>query len=63
MIKFFNFCEMRNNKANCASMGLLIAKRIISARRGRMWVESGGEGQGCTFVLLSNRVANNQAMK
>ena len=61
--KIFNFCEMRNNKANCASMGLLIAKRIIELHGGRMWVESGGEGQGCTFCFTVQPRSHNQAMK
>lgn len=53
--KIFNFCEMRNDKSNCSSMSLAIAKRIIELHGGRIWVESGGGGQGCTFYFTVKR--------
>ncbi len=49
--KIFNFGEMRNNKTNAASMGMATAKRIIELNGGRIWVESGGKGQGCAFCF------------
>ena len=59
----FNFCEMRNDKTGCSSMGLAIAKRIIELHGGRIWVESGGKGQGCTFCFTVQPHSNRQVMK
>jgi len=61
--KIFNFCEMRNDKTNTASMGLATVRRIIELHGGRVWVESEGEGQGCAFCFTVQQRSHNQTMK
>jgi len=38
-----------SSKESGLGIGLYLSRRIIEAHQGSIWVESGGEGKGCTF--------------
>lgn len=51
---FGQFKRAKNaNKANVigTGLGLYIAKEIVKAHKGNIWVESEGEGKGSTFIV------------
>ncbi|MBI2475806.1 MAG: hypothetical protein HYV67_01010 [Candidatus Taylorbacteria bacterium] len=47
-----NSCEL-DNRLNIlgTGLGLYVAKEMIKAHGGRVWVESFGEGKGSTFFV------------
>ncbi|MCX8061728.1 MAG: ATP-binding protein, partial [Anaerolineales bacterium] len=47
--KVFGLFEKLDPRAEGYGVGLALVKRIIEVHRGRVWVESEGEGKGCTF--------------
>ncbi len=47
--KVFGLFEKLDPRAQGYGVGLALVKRIIEVHGGRVWVESQGEGEGCTF--------------
>lgn len=49
--EFFQVEDHMTRRHNGMGLGLAIAKAIVVAHHGRIWVESPGLGQGCTFYI------------
>jgi signal transduction histidine kinase len=47
----FDLFRRLTRKVEGTGIGLALVKRIIEGHGGRVWVESEGEGQGCTFCF------------
>jgi two-component system sensor histidine kinase BaeS len=59
--RFYRIDPSRSRRAGGGSgIGLTIARALVEAHGGRIWVESGGEGQGSTFSFALH-VANSKA--
>jgi PAS domain S-box-containing protein len=49
--KVFGLFDKLNQNAEGTGIGLAIVKRVIEVHRGRIWVESKGDGKGTTFCF------------
>jgi len=49
--RFYRVDKSRSRQAGGSGIGLTISKHLVEAHRGRIWVESEGEGQGSVFTF------------
>lgn len=49
--RVFGLFEQLDPKAEGTGVGLALVKRIIDVHGGRIWIESEGEGRGCSFCF------------
>ncbi len=47
--RFYRVDESRSREGGGSGIGLTIARYLVEAQGGRIWVESAGQGQGATF--------------
>jgi signal transduction histidine kinase len=47
----FNLFSQLDPNSDGSGLGLALVKKIVSIYQGRLWVESGGEGQGSCFMF------------
>ena len=56
--RFYRVDKSRSRQSGGGSgIGLTIARALVEAHGGRIWVESAGEGQGCTFNFTLKKAA------
>jgi len=53
--RVFDLFEQLDPQQEGTGVGLALVKRIIEVHGGRIWVESEGQGQGCTFCFTLPR--------
>lgn len=50
--RFYRVDKSRSRASGGSGIGLTIAKHLVEAHRGKIWAESGGEGQGSRFCFM-----------
>jgi len=56
--KVFGLFDQLDRKAEGTGVGLALARRIVEAHGGRIWVESEGQGRGSTFCFTLPVIAD-----
>jgi signal transduction histidine kinase len=56
--RVFSLFEKLNPTSEGTGIGLALVKRIIETHGGRIWLESGGSGKGCTFYFTIPDIGN-----
>lgn len=49
--RVFKIFEKLDPNSNGTGIGLAIVKRVVDTHHGRIWIESEGQGNGCTFYF------------
>jgi signal transduction histidine kinase len=49
--RFYRVDKSRARQSGGTGIGLTIARHLVYAQGGEIWVESGGPGQGATFYV------------
>ena len=53
--KVFGLFDQLDPESEGTGVGLALVKRIVEVHGGRIWIESEGQGQGCTFCFTMPR--------
>ena len=53
--RVFGLFDKLDQQSDGTGVGLALVKRIVEIHGGRVWVESEGRGQGCTFCFTLPR--------
>ena len=53
--RFYRVDPSRSRQRGGSGIGLTIARHLVEAQGGRIWVESGGEGKGSMFSFTLPR--------
>lgn len=61
--KIFGMFERLSTDVDGTGMGLALVKRIIETHGGRIWLESEGENEGCTFCFTIPHAGDNSGME
>lgn len=54
--RFYRVDDSRSRQAGGSGIGLTIAKKLVEVQGGRIWVESGGNGNGSVFHFILPKV-------
>ncbi len=59
--RFYRVSNISTQKAKGTGLGLHIVRSLIKKHKGKIWVESPGEGKGSTFIVQLPKIVNRQS--